>query len=112
MHTYLALDMNAIPESTKQYVPTFWRGKFSNDGIRNDDDNGWIKEPSLMLIDGYNEKGELTHPMPVLKKWLVGFSDEDAEIKIQELMDTAIEYSQSEIKTEMMDENSIWYEAQ
>ena len=42
-HTFLSLDMDLIPQSTKDNVPTFWQGLFSNDQSR-------------ILIDGYNDK--------------------------------------------------------
>ncbi len=97
MHTFLALDMNIIPQSTKDNVPSFWRGKFSNDQSR-------------MLIDGHKDNGDLVHPMQVLKQWLVGFSDEEAELKINELLSTAIEYTKEEFKQESSKPESIWYE--
>ena len=57
-HTFLAIDMLLIPQSTKRNVPTFWGGLFSNDGVKNA--NGeWGKEPSRMLLDGRNEEGEI-----------------------------------------------------
>ena len=53
-HSFLSLDMNIIPQSTKDNVPTFNSALFSNDNSR-------------MLIDGRNGKGELVHPMTVLQ---------------------------------------------
>lgn len=94
MHTFLSLDMNLIPQSTKDNVPTFWKGLFSNDNSR-------------MLIDGKNEKGELVHPIQVLQAWLQ-WSD-NTNTLIQSLLDSAIEYTTQEIQTEQQNINSIWY---
>jgi len=105
-HTFLSLDMLKIDQETKDNVPTFWMGLFSNDGIKNSDDS-WIKEPSRMLIDGKNSKGEMVHPMSVLRAW-TQWSDNPDEV-IQTLLDSAIEYTTEEIKVEQRDVNSIWY---
>ena len=95
MHTFLALDMSLIPQSTKDSVPTFWQGLFSNDGSR-------------MLIDGRNEKGDLVHPQAVLSAWLQ-WSDNAAEVQ-EVLISTAIEYTYGEIKELQQDAESIWYQ--
>ena len=105
-HNFLALDMLPIPQSTKDNVPTFWLGLFSNDGIK-DDSGSWIKEPTRMLIDGYNEEGELVHPQEVLSAWLQW---DDNPIETQNLIiSSAIEYTSEEFKDEKLDVNSIWY---
>lgn len=93
-HAFLALDMSLIPQSTKDNVPTFWNGLFSNDGAR-------------MLIDGYNDKGVLVHPQNTLDAWLQWVEN---PLETQEqLISTAIEYTAQEIKLEKQDINSIWY---
>ncbi len=93
-HTFLALDMNLIPQSTKDNVPTFWKGMFSNDGSR-------------MLIDGYNEQGSLVHPQAVLDAWLQWENNPEETQEL--LIGTAIEYTAQEIKLEQSNPNSIWY---
>jgi uncharacterized protein YhdP len=93
-HTFLALDMNLIPQSTKDNVPTFWMGLFSNDQSR-------------MLIDGYNEQGVLVHPQATLDAWLQ-WSDNPQEIQYN-LLAEAIEYTSSEFTALKNDINSIWY---
>ncbi len=93
-HTFLALDMNLIPQWTKDNVPTFWKGRFSNDNSR-------------MLIDGYKENGELVHPQFVLDAWLGGVSNKE-EVQAQ-LIGEAIEYTKEEIASETNDPISSWY---
>jgi len=93
-HTFLSLDMDLIPQSTKDNVPTFWQGLFSNDNSR-------------MLIDGRSEEGELVHPPQVLQAWLQ-WSDNPAE-EIQKILDNSIEYTKIEYLTLKDDVNSIWY---
>jgi len=93
-HTFLALDMNLIPQSTKDNIPTFWQGLFSNDNSR-------------MLIDGRNEEGELVHTQSTLEAWLQ-WSTNPQEI-ITQLLSTAIEYTSEQVKSEKRDMNSIWY---
>lgn len=87
--------MSLIPQSTKDNVPTFWKGLFSNDGSR-------------MLIDGRNGKGELVHPQAVLSAWLQ-WSDNPAEAQ-DLLISNAIEYTYSEFKAIQQDPLSIWYQ--
>lgn len=93
-HTFLSLDMNLIPQSTKDNVPTFYSALFSNDNSR-------------ILIDGRNDKGELVHPIAVLLKWTQW--DADPESAIQALLDDAIEYTTEEFNTLKSDVNSIWH---
>lgn len=93
-HTFLALDMDLIPQLTKDNVPTFWQGLFSNDNSR-------------MLIDGYNDERELVHSQVVLDAWLQ-WEDNPQEVQ-EQLLSTATEYTTEEIKAEQKDTNSIWY---
>lgn len=93
-HTFLSLDMNLIPQSTKDNVPTFWKGLFSNDLSR-------------MLIDGKNGKGDLVHTQEALSFWLQ-WSENPQEI-ITQLLSTAIEYTGTEIKAAQNNIDSIWY---
>jgi hypothetical protein len=93
-HSFLSLDMNLIPQSTKDTVPTFYSALFSNDNSR-------------MLIDGRNGKGELVHPMTVLLKW-TQWSANPSEV-VQALLDDAIEYTADEFHALRGDVDSIWY---
>lgn len=94
MHTFLSLDMALIPQETKDYVPTFWLGLFSNDKSR-------------MLIDGRNEKGELVHPQATIDAWLQWEDDPQATLVL--ILSTAIEYTSTDINTLKSDVNSIWH---
>jgi hypothetical protein len=106
-HTFLSLDVRKlIPKTTKDNVPTFWMGLFSNDGVKGGDGK-WLTEPSRMLIDGRNAKGELVHPEQVLLAW-TQWSDNPTEI-IQVLLDDAIEYTSEEFRAIKNDVSSIWY---
>ena len=109
-HTFLALDMNLIPQSTKDKnnVPTFWGALFSNDAEY--DINGkMIKEPSRMLLDGYNEQRALVHPQATLDAWLQWSSNP------QEIQDNLLARSYSNIPSAEVhsalknDVNSVWY---
>ena len=93
-HSFLSLDMNLIPQSTKDNVPTFYSALFSNDNSR-------------MLIDGRNGKGELVHPMTVLLAW-TQWSANPSEA-VQAILDDAIEYTAGEFNALRSDVNSIWY---
>ena len=93
-HTFLALDMALIPQSTKDNVPTFWQGLFSSDDSR-------------MLIDGYNEKQELVHPQSTLDAWLQWESDPQSILDA--ILSSAIEYTKEEFNAEKLDINSIWF---
>ena len=105
-HTFLSLDMNLIHQATKDNVFTFWSALCSNDGVMGDDGE-WVVEPSRILLDGRNDRGELVHPMEVLLKWTQW--DADPEITIQALLDDAIEYTAAEFKSLKNDIHSIWY---
>ena len=105
-HDFLSLDMKKIPTETKANVPTFWKGLFSNDA-EYDEAGKMTKEPSKMLIDGYNDKRELVHPQTTFYSWLQ-WSDNQQEV-INLLLSTAIEYTSKEIRAEKEDINSIWY---
>mgnify|MGYP000862220643 CR=1 FL=1 len=113
-HTFLALDMSLIPQTTKKNVPTFKGGVFSNDGEKGvdgewlqDEDGNWIDFPTRMLIDGYNSKGELVHPQATLSAWLQ-WSDNATEIQ-EQLLSAAIEYTSEEFRAIKNDVSSIWY---
>ena len=86
--------MNLIPQTTKDNVPTFYSGLFSNDNSR-------------MLIDGRNDKGELVHPMSVLLKWTQW--SENPNGVVQSLLGDALEYTVVEFNTLKNDVDSIWY---
>lgn len=93
-HTVLSLGMNLISQATKDNVPTFSSGLFSNDMSR-------------ILIDGYNDKGVMVHPMPVLLAWTQW--DDNPASTIQTLLDDAIEYTAAEFTALKNDVDSIWY---
>lgn len=106
-HTFLSLDVrNLIPKTTKDNVPTFWMGLFSNDGVKGSN-GAWIVEPSRMLIDGRNDEGELVHPHQVLLTW-TQWSDNPDKV-IQTLLDTAIEHTTEAFTSLKGDVGSIWY---
>lgn len=94
MHTFLSVDMNLIPQETKNNVPTFWLGVFSNDYTR-------------MLLDGKDSEGKLVHSTEVIESWLQW--SENPEEVMQELLGTAKEYTKIEILEEQQKLTSIWY---
>ena len=94
-HSFLSLDMNLVPQSTKDNVPTFYSALFSNDNSR-------------MLVDGRNGKGELVHPMAVLLAW-TQWSANPSEV-VQLLLDDAIEYTKEQFNIERNNINSIWHQ--
>ena len=93
-HTFLSLDMELIPQETKDNVPTFYSALFSNDNSR-------------MLIDGRNGNGELVHPMTVLLAW-TQWSANPSEA-VQAILDDAIEYTAAEFNALRSNIDSIWY---
>lgn len=93
-HTFLSLDMRLIPQSTKDNLPSFNGGYFSNDKSR-------------VLIDGYNDNRDLVHPDSTFNKWLQ-WPVNPKEIK-EELILTATEYTKPELKAEFLDINSVWF---
>lgn len=105
-HTVLSLIVSLIPQETKDNVPTFWLGRHSNDGIKNDDGT-WSKEPSRILIDGYNENRELVHHQKTFDSWLQ-WSESPLEIQEQLLL-TATEYTGKEYKQKLVDNESVWF---
>jgi len=105
-HTFIALNMPLIPLETKKYIPTFWGARFSNDGVK-DSEGIYTTEPSFLLLDGYNDSRELVHSMQVLRAW-TQWADDPDEV-IQNLLDTAIEYTAEEINIEQRDVDSMWF---
>ena len=95
-HTFLALDTSLIPQSTKDNVPTYLAGYFSNEGGR-------------LLIDGYNENRELVHPQATFDAWLQ-WSDNPEEIQAA-ILEGAIEYTKEEFQAETSHSDSIWFNA-
>tara|TARA_R100000541_G_scaffold21420_1_gene31339 strand:+ start:199 stop:501 length:303 start_codon:yes stop_codon:yes gene_type:complete len=94
MHSFLALDMNTIPQATKDNVPTFWLGKFSNDKSR-------------MLIDGYDSKRDLVHSQHVLDSWLQW--EQNPQETQDLILSNAIEYTYEQVMSLTSDKSSIWY---
>ena len=94
MHTFLALDMDLIPQLTKDNTPRFWDGRISNDGSR-------------MLIPAYDDSRNLVHVSETFDSWLAGVSDK--EKVFNKLINTGIEYTKQQIKQMESDTNSIWY---
>ena len=93
-HTFLSLDMNLIPQATKDNVPTFYSALFSNDNTR-------------MLIDGRNDKGELVHSWEALLSWLQW--EVSPLTTLNTIVDNSIEYTGQEFNTLKNDVDSIWY---
>lgn len=93
-HTFISLDMNLIPKSTKENDPTFSGGLFSNDNSR-------------MLIDGRNESGQMVHPMAALLKW-TQWSDNPEQV-VNALIAGSIEHTMEEFMLLKNNINSIWY---
>ena len=93
-HTFLSLDMNLIPQATKDNVPTFYSALFSNDNTR-------------MLIDGRNDKGELVHSWEALLSWLQWEYAPLTTLNI--IADNSIEYTTQEFAALKNDVASIWY---
>jgi len=94
VHTFLSLDMNLIPQATKDNVPTFYSALFSNDNTR-------------MLIDGRNDKGELVHSWGALLSWLQ-WEAYPLET-LNTIVDNSIEYTAQELMSLKGDTDSIWY---
>lgn len=92
-HTFLSLDMNLIPQTTKDNVPTFYSGLFSNDNSR-------------MLIDGRNGKGELVHSWEAILSWLQW--ETDPLSTLNKIVDSSIEYTAQEFAALKNDVDSIW----
>ena len=93
-HTFLSLDMDLIPRSTKDNVPTFWLGYFSNDNSR-------------ILLDGNNKENNLVHRIEALRAWVQWSADPD--LIITQLLSTAIEHTKEELEVLKNDTSSIWY---
>ena len=93
-HTFLSLDMNLIPQATKDNVPTFYSALFSNDNSR-------------ILIDGRNDKGELVHSWWVLLAWLQW--EVNPLVTLNAIVYNSIEYTAQEFAALKNDVDSIWY---
>jgi len=94
LSTFLALDMNLIPQATKDSVPNFWDNKFSNDNLR-------------ILLPGYNEIGELRQDSEKILLWLQW--DDNPKKTLISLLSTAMEYTKDEIEAEFKNSESIWF---
>lgn len=84
MKTYLAIPVSVIPDWTKQNIPTYPLGLFSNDG-------------AYMLIDN-------AHPISTYEKWLgpnIALLDS--------IIAASTVYSHDDISTLKSDVNSIWF---
>ena len=86
--------MDFIPQSTKDNVPTFKGARFSNDG-------------AYMILDGYDDKGDLVHPNSTLYAWLAGVENPDQTIQF--LLENSREYTKEEFLALERDVNSVWY---
>lgn len=84
MHTYLAIPVSVIPQWTKDNIPTYPYGYFSNNN-------------SYMLIDN-------AHPESTYFKWL----GPNANL-LPDILNASIVYSQEEINQLKEDPLSIWY---
>lgn len=86
MHNFLILPVSAVPEWTKQNVPTYQMARFSSDG-------------QFMLLDD-------AHPEATYQKWLgPNFHLLDS------IMVASIKVTSDEFKTMMTDPQSPWYAA-
>jgi len=95
-HNYIPLNTDLIPEETKENVPTFKLGCFSNDGKR-------------YLIPGYTETGELAHDAGLLLSWLQW--EANPQEALNHLIEEATPFVMTldELKSNRLDVNSIWY---
>lgn len=83
-HSFLAIPVSIIPDWTKQNVPTYSMGYFSNDG-------------SLMLIDNAHTEG-------TYKRWLgPNFN------QLPNIIANSTELSYEQLLQLQNDNNSIWY---
>jgi len=94
-YSLLALDVDLIPESTKNNMPLFWQSKFSIDN-------------KYLLMAGYDDNRKLVHSDDSLLKWIG--SEPDPQKVLDDLLSTAIEYTSEEYQILLHDSNSIWYE--
>tara|TARA_R110002167_G_C12523211_1_gene638399 strand:- start:429 stop:773 length:345 start_codon:yes stop_codon:yes gene_type:complete len=105
-HEFLSLDINLIPQATKDNVFTFWSALCSNDGVMGDDGE-WVVEPSRILLDGRNDKGELVHSWRALFSWLQWEADPLETLNL--IVDNSIQYTAQEFADLKNDIHSIWY---
>lgn len=95
-YSYMPLNMNLIPESTKNNIPTFWGGTFSSDNTRK-------------IEPGYHSDGTIAHDITTLLAWLQWEVDPQATLNL--ILEEA---KQHEMTKEQFQEaknnvNSIWY---
>ena len=84
MHNFLILPVSAVPEWTKQNVPTYPLARFSNDG-------------KFMLLDD-------AHPETTYRKWL----GPNAE-QLSAVMSEAVSVTAEEFKALSADPLSVWH---
>ena len=94
MHTFLSLNMDLIPQETKDNIPNFWNTKVSEDG-------------SCVLIDGYNPQGELVITDVTWMQWLQWEANPEATKNL--IVSEAIEYTREEMFAAFNDVTSVWY---
>jgi hypothetical protein len=83
MHNFLILPVSAVPEWTKQNVPTYPLARFSNDG-------------QFMLLDD-------AHPETTYRKWLGPNADQ-----LDAVMSAAVRVTAEEFNILENDPGSIW----
>lgn len=86
MHNFLILPVSAVPEWTKQNVPTYPLARFSNDG-------------QFMLLDD-------AHPETTYRKWLGPNADQ-----LSAVMSAAVRVTAEEFKIMMVNQQSPWHAA-
>ena len=84
MHNFLILPVSAVPEWTKQNVPTYQMARFSNDC-------------QYMLLDD-------AHPEATYKKWLGPNADQ-----LDAVMSAAVRVTAADFKQLATDAASIWF---
>lgn len=84
MHTYLAIPVSVIPQWTKDNIPTYPLGYFSNDN-------------AYMLIDN-------AHPVVTYQKWLGPNFDQ-----LGNIISSSTIYTHEQMQELRADPLSIWY---
>ncbi len=96
-YNYIALDMNLIPQETKDNVSAFLEGTISNDNTR-------------YLMPGYNHNGDLVQDSGLILSMLQW--EKDPQAKLNELISPENSYVMTlkELKAAKLDPQSIWYD--
>jgi len=95
-YSFLALDLNLIPQSTKDNTPNFWKQRFNASQTR-------------LLVCGYDAERNLVHTGDTFNRWLEGVSEDERAQLISDILNTAQEFTYQEITDLTNDINSEWY---